>query len=60
VSVERGVAEIQAVAVAQGWRAVQLSRGPFDVVEFWIENHVMLELMTPEMRRDYLAAVSAG
>jgi hypothetical protein len=60
VSVERGVAEIQAVAVAQGWRAVQLSRGPFDVVEFWIENHVMLELMTPEMRRDYVAAVSAG
>ena len=56
VSLNRTVAEIQAVAAAQGWRAVQLPRGPFDVVEFWIENHVMLELMTPDMEAAYKAA----
>lgn len=56
VSVERSVEEIQAIADREGWRAVQLSRGPHDVVELWIENAVMLELMTPEMTADYLAA----
>lgn len=57
VSVERSVEEIQALAAEQGWRAVVLSRGPHDVVEFWIENAVMLELMTPEMTANYLASV---
>jgi hypothetical protein len=41
------------LAVATGqW----LPRGPNNVIEFWIENTVMLELMTPEMTRDYVAA----
>lgn len=56
VSVDRTVEEIQELAAAEGWRAVRLSRGPFDVVEFWIENYVLLELMTPQMERDYRAA----
>jgi hypothetical protein len=56
VSLDRTVEEIKGIAAAQGWRAVQLSRGPFDVVEFWIENHVMLELMTPDMEAAYRAA----
>lgn len=56
VSVRRSVDEIHALAAREGWRAVQLSRGSFDVIEFWIENKVMLELMTPEMTRGYLAA----
>jgi hypothetical protein len=56
VSVERTVEEIHDLATAEGWRAERLSRGTFDVVEFWIENHVMLELMTAEMEADYRAA----
>lgn len=56
VSVDRPVEEIQELARAEGWRAVQLSRGPHDVIEFWIENAVMLELMTPEMTAAYLAS----
>ena len=56
VSLDRTVAEIQGIANAQGWRAVQLSRGPFDVVEVWIENHVMLELRAQEMEAPYRAA----
>lgn len=56
VSLRRTVEDIQEIANAQGWRAVRLPRGPFDVIEFWIENHVMLELMTPEMEAAYRAA----
>lgn len=56
VSVDRTVEEIVALADREGWRAVELSRGPHNVVEFWIENAVMLEIMTPEMTAGYLAA----
>lgn len=56
VSVRRTKDEIYAIAARESWRAVQLSRGSFDVIEFWIENRVMLELMTPEMTRRYLDA----
>ena len=57
VSVDRSVEEIRAVAEREGWRAIQLSRGPFDVVELWVENTTLLELLTPEMAADYLASV---
>ena len=56
-SVERSEEEIKAVAEREGWRAVRCNRGPFDVVEFWVENALMLEFLTPEMAADYLAAV---
>jgi hypothetical protein len=57
VSVRRTVEQIEQVAAAQGWRAVVLPRGGFDVVEFWVENHVMLELLTPQMAAAYLSVV---
>lgn len=53
VSLDRSEPEILAVAEREGWRALRLPRGPFDVIEFWIENTVMLELMTPEMAAAY-------
>lgn len=56
VSVNRAAEEIYAIASREGWRAARLSRGPHDVIEFWIENAVMLELMTPDMTARYLAA----
>jgi len=56
VSVERTEAEILDLAEREGWRAIRLPRGPFDVIELWIENSVMLELMTPEMTAAYLAS----
>ena len=56
VSVDLDKAEILAVARREGWRAIELSRGSNNVIEFWIENAVMLELMTPAMTQDYLSA----
>lgn len=56
VSVERNEPEILALAEREGWRALRLPRGPFDVIEFWVENSVMLELMTPKMTAAYLAS----
>jgi hypothetical protein len=56
LSVERSKEEILSLAQKQGWRAIELSRGSFHVIEFWIENRVMLELMTPSMTAGYLKA----
>lgn len=57
LSVDQSEEEIRAIADRAGWRAVRCSRGPFNVVEVWVENAVMLEFLTPEMAADYLAAV---
>jgi hypothetical protein len=56
ISVDRDRFAILALAAREGWRAVELSRGPNNVIEFWIENAVMLELMTPDMADAYMAA----
>jgi hypothetical protein len=47
--------QVLAIGEREGWRAVRLSRaGIFDVIEFWVENALMIEVMTEEMQRDYL------
>ncbi len=60
VSINRTKDEIFAIAQQHGWRAFELSRGSFNVIEFWVENRVMLELMTKEMAMDYLRATTGG
>ena len=57
LSVDRAVDEVVALADRAGWRTQVVSRGPHDVIELWVENAVMVEVMTPEMTDDFLAAV---
>jgi hypothetical protein len=57
ISIERSREEIAGFARREGWRALELPRGPNRVIEFWLENTVMLELLTSDMARDYVAAV---
>jgi hypothetical protein len=49
-------AEIVALAEREGWLARFARRGRFHVVELWLENAVMLEVLTEELKREYLAA----
>ncbi len=59
VSVPMDEAGIQAMALREGWRAVTCDRGNiFQVVEFWVENRVLIEFLTPEMARSYLRNVT--
>jgi hypothetical protein len=58
VSVRLSKEAIFAIAQREGWRAIELSRGTNMVIEFWIENRVMLELMTQEMAADYARGAS--
>ncbi|QSA96896.1 hypothetical protein [Methylococcus sp. EFPC2] len=59
ISVARDEAAIHAIAQREGWRAVTCERGGlFKVVEFWVENRQLIEFLTPEMARDYLATIT--
>jgi hypothetical protein len=43
-----------ALAARHGWLAKYRKRGGiFGVVEFWVENAFLLEVMTPDMQREY-------
>lgn len=59
IATERTVEEILAIGAREGWRAVRCNRGGvFDVIELWIENVLMVEVLTAEMQADYLAGVT--
>lgn len=51
--------EILGLASANGWLARTCSRGGrFRVVEFWIENRMMIEVLTPAMQAEYLETMT--
>lgn len=58
LSVAHDEERIKSIAAREDWRAVTCDRGGFKVIEVWIENRVMIELLTPEMAKDYLRAIS--
>lgn len=48
--------EIIAIGRAEGWRAVHCDRGGvFDLVELWVDNRTLVEVLPPEGTRRYLA-----
>lgn len=52
---------VMAIAEREGWPAKICFRGgSFHVIELWIDGCQMMELLTPEMQREYLEAASAG
>lgn len=56
LSVPSSQAEIEEIGAKEGWRAVVCSRNNyFNVVEFWVENQLLIELLTPEFAAQYKA-----
>ncbi len=50
--------EIIAIGKREGWRAVHCDRGAFDLVEFWLEDSLMIEFLDPKMQVRYKSAVA--
>ncbi len=50
------VDEIKAIGNREGWRTLVCNRdnGLFQLVELWIEDRFMLEVMTPEQTARYI------
>jgi hypothetical protein len=56
LSVPASEERIKEIAAREGWRAETFERGGiFRLVELWVENRMLLELLTPPMQRDYLS-----
>lgn len=52
--------QIEQIADREGWLVRVCDRGPFKVIEFWVENKFMLELLTPAMAKEYLQFAQPG
>ena len=51
--------QVMAIANREGWSAKYCKRGgKFGVIELWIEGRQMIEVLTPDMQREYLDCVT--
>lgn len=59
ISVKVGRGGIERIGAREGWRTQHFWRGPnpqvrlFELYEFWVENRIMLELVTEDMVEAY-------
>jgi hypothetical protein len=60
ISVPVSIDFIQSIAEREGWRVAYCRRGDnyFDVIEFWVENQLLIELLPPEIVDRYLVFMS--
>ena len=43
------------IAQRAGWECFRCNRGPFHVMEVWVENETMVEILPPGFASEYLA-----
>ena len=60
INTKLNIDEIKAIANREGWRTLVANRGEglFQLVEVWVENSFMLEVMTPEQTERYIEITS--
>ena len=46
---------VQEIAARAGWKCFDCNRGPFHVIEVWVENETMVEVLPPAYAQEYLA-----
>lgn len=60
ISVPTDGATVQAIAEGAGWHCYDCNRGPFHVIEVWVENETMIEVLPPAYAEEYLAFTRPG
>jgi hypothetical protein len=55
LSVKTDADTVKKIAEKAGWQCYDCNRGPFHVIEVWVENHVMVEILPPAYAAEYLA-----
>ena len=55
ISVQTDAKKVEAIAKRAGWHCVTCNRGPFHVIEVWVENDTMVEVLPPKFAAEYLA-----
>lgn len=56
INTKKTIDEVRAIAKREGWRVLVCNRGGglFQLIEVWVENTFMLEVMTPEQTERYI------
>lgn len=61
MSTDLPIERIYAIAEREGWSVKYCRRsGKFGVIEIWIDGCQMIEVLTPEMQREYLDCVTVA
>jgi hypothetical protein len=60
LSVQRSPEEIFEIMAHENWLCRRHDRAQFPVIEVWIENTMMFELLTPEFAQKYLQITNEG
>ena len=58
LSVELDDDEIMEIAKEAGWETAVRANGAFSVVEVWIENRLLLEVLSPTQAENYLRVMT--
>jgi hypothetical protein len=60
INTRKSIDQIRAVGIREGWRVMVANRGEglFQLIELWVENTFMLEVMTPEQTGRYVEITS--
>jgi hypothetical protein len=58
VATPLGIGAVEEIGRRYGCHTSLCNRGPFRVIEFWVDNCLMLEMMTPEMQAEYQASIT--
>jgi hypothetical protein len=59
VATPLGIEEVEEIGRRYGCHTSLCNRGPwFRVIEFWVDNSLMLEMMTPEMQEEYQRSIT--
>lgn len=57
IAVPISEAQIYEIADREGWRAVRCKHAGLELIEFWVENEILLELLPPTLMEQYLVMV---
>ena len=55
LSVTTDAAKVKGIVEREGWHCFDCNRGAFHVIEVWVENEQMVEVLPPEYAAEYLA-----
>ena len=58
VATPLSIEEIEEIGRRYGCHTSLCQRGPFRVIEFWVDNTLMLEMLTPEMQAEYRGSIT--
>lgn len=57
ISVPASQQQIEQIGMREGWQVALGDRGVFKVVEFWLENRLLIEFLPPELASQYLQSI---